>query len=216
MRLKALLTSVVICAVSAAAATPLLGRTIELTDADADRIAAIGPEAPRMGWAAHEAAPGIFTTDHLTLRPKASLLIRVPLDKIPPGMRITKAEWTIMVPWASVNEPKLYVWRLLSDWGVGACYLYRTVKPEPVPWNQEGARGPASDRAERPSVVETCKIGKPVTLNVTEDVELWYTGAAQNNGWMFTVEDEIQLRLNPPTYTTRGTWKLRITYEPAE
>jgi hypothetical protein len=202
------------CAAFIAGASRAHARTIEFTDQDADHIAAIDAAAPRMGWAAYEVVGGFFVTTDVGLRPKSALLIRVPLDKIPAGMRITKAEWTVRSPWASIAEPQLYCWRLMAEWGIGACYQYRTTSPKPVEWATAGARAGGTDRADRPSVVVTCKANEDVTLNVTEDVELWYSGAAPNNGWMFTVEDDIVLRLVPPAYAGRGSWKLRVTYEP--
>lgn len=189
-------------------------RTIELTDKDADRMAVIAQEAPRLGWASFEVVPGLFTDSLLYLRPRAAVLVRVPLDRIPAGSRITNAEWVLRVSAVSPVDSRLYLWRILGEWGPGACYQYRTTKPEPVEWNSPGARGAASDRAEQPSAVEACENNQDVTLNVTEDVELWHSGAAPNEGWMFTVEEQASLSLLPPTYTTRGSWKLRITYEP--
>jgi hypothetical protein len=63
--------------------------------------------------------------------------------------------------------------------------------------------------------VEACRNNQDVTLNVTEDVELWHGGAAPNEGWMLTVEEQgVSLSLLPPSFSTRGSWKLRITYEP--
>lgn len=201
--------------VVALAAPVLHARTIELTDKDADGMAVIAPEAPRLGWAAYEVAPGMFADSLLYLRPRASVLVRVPLDRIPPGSRITRAEWVLRVSAVSPVESRLYAWRILGEWGAGACYLYRTTNPKPVEWNAPGARGAASDRAERPTAVEACKNNQDVTLNVTEDVELWHSGAAPNEGWMFTVEEDgVSLSLLPPAFFTRGSWKLRITYEP--
>jgi hypothetical protein len=196
------------------AVTTSYARTIELTDKDADRMAVIAAEAPRLGWAAYEVAPGMFADSLLYLRPRASVLVRVPLDRIPAGSRITKAEWVLRVSAVSPVESKLYAWRILGPWGAGACYLYRTTRPKPLEWNAPGARGAASDRAERPTAVEACKNNQDVTLNVTEDVELWHGGAAPNNGWMFTVEEQASLSLLPPSFGSRGSWKLRITYEP--
>jgi hypothetical protein len=197
-----------------AAAAPAPGRTIELSDADADRIAVIGPEAPRLSWAAFEAAPGMFVNSSVNLRPKASLLIRVPLDKIPAGSRIARAEWILRPIAPTAGEPKLYVWRVLGEWGPGVCYQYRMVRPKKVEWTQPGGRAGASDRSERPTVSAKCTVNEEVVLNVTQDVELWHSGGAPNNGWMFTVEDNVQLRLPAPAAATRGSWKLRITYEP--
>jgi hypothetical protein len=63
-------------------------------------------------------------------------------------------------------------------------------------------------------VVRISNTGDQV-VNVTEDVELWYTGAAANHGWILTHEDTGSLiRLSSPVWATRGNWKLRITYEP--
>ncbi len=196
------------------ASSELRARTIELTDTDADKIAVIGAEAPLQGWAAFEAAPGMFTTQFVSLRARAAALIRVPLDRIPAGNRITKAEWVIPVEWANVPEPHIYVWRIIGDWGIGACYKYRQMRPQPVEWAMPGARGNGTDRADQPTIVVQCKTQGDVTVNVTADVDLWYSGAAPNTGWMFTVEDDILLRLSAPSSTTRGCWKLRITYEP--
>lgn len=203
-----------VLAIVAVAAAPLHARTIELTDADADMLAMIGPEAPRLSWAGYEAAPGMFTNHTVYLRPRASLLIRVPLDRIPAGMRITKAEWVLRMNAASALEPRLYVWRVLQEWGPGVCYDYRMTRDELVEWSEPGARASGSDRVERPTAMVLGKVGVDMVLNVTEDVELWYSGAAPNNGWMFTIEDQITMTLIAPAYTTRGSWKLRITYEP--
>jgi hypothetical protein len=189
-------------------------RTIELSDIDADLIACIRPECPRMSFAGYEIAPGVFTSDYIGLRPKVSMLIRVPLDKIPAGMRITKAEWIIHVAYQSHDTARMHAWRMTTEWGIGACYQYRMTRPKPIPWAVEGARGSATDRAEDPTAIAETRSAKDVNLNVTQDVELWYSGAAPNYGWMFTNEDDIDFRLNPPASTTRGTWKLRITYEP--
>ena len=54
------------------------------------------------------------------------------------------------------------------------------------------------------------------SVNVTGDVELWYSGAAENRGWMLTMEDDFYIRLASPSYSNHGSWKLRITYEPAD
>jgi hypothetical protein len=192
----------------------LLARTIEFTDEDADRLAIIAAEAPRFGWAANEVGAGHYATDNLLLRQGAAVLIRVPLDRIPKGQRITKAEWVTRVTYAYQNEPQLYAWRLIGDWGAGACHDFRTTKPKPVKWSEPGARGTASDRAEEPTAVVAARTNEDARFNVTRDVELWYTGGAPNAGWMFSVEQEVQVRLNPPAYATRGSWKLRVTYEP--
>jgi hypothetical protein len=203
-----------IVVVTAVATTRALGRTIELSEADADRIAVIGPEAPRLSWAAYEVVPGMWVDAFVDLRPRAALLIHIPLDKIPANSRISRADWIFKPTAATAGETKLYIWRVLADWGPGVCYQYRMIRPKRVEWAEPGARGNASDRSERPTVAGTCKTGEEVVLNVTQDVELWHSGAAINRGWMFTVEDDVLVRLAPPVITSVGNWKLRITYEP--
>jgi hypothetical protein len=52
-------------------------------------------------------------------------------------------------------------------------------------------------------------------INLTEDVELWYTGAGTNHGWALTVEDaDVLVRLASPIGAGKGQWRLRVTYEP--
>jgi hypothetical protein len=54
-----------------------------------------------------------------------------------------------------------------------------------------------------------------VTMNVTQDVELWYSGAAPNHGWILTAEDaDLFLRMSSPFWGSPKGWKLRITFEP--
>ena len=200
-----------VAVITSATSTQALGRTIELSDTDADRVAVIGPEAPRSSWAALEVVPGMFVDHVVDLRPRAALLIRMPLDKIPAGSRISRADWIIKPTSASAS---VYIWRVLGNWGPGVCYQYRMIRPKRVEWTQGGGRGSASDRSERPTVSAMCKTGEDVVLNVTQDVELWHSGAAINNGWMFTVEDDVRVRFYTPAAAMRGSWKLRITYEP--
>jgi hypothetical protein len=83
-----------------------------------------------------------------------------------------------------------------------------------VKWSEPGGRGASTDRSTKPTAIVTMRNNAELIANVTEDVELWYTGAAANHGWMFTVEDDAQARFIPPCHNYRGSWKLRITYEP--
>jgi hypothetical protein len=113
------------------------------------------------------------------------------------------------------TEPRLYVWRLLPEWGAGVCHQYRTQRPAKAEWAAPGARGGGTDRATRPTVVLPLTSAGEKVVNVTQDVELWYTGAAPNNGWLLTAEDaDALIRLDSPLWNARGRWKLRITYEP--
>ena len=53
-----------------------------------------------------------------------------------------------------------------------------------------------------------------MAINVTEDVELWYSGASRNHGWIMSNEDTGMIRCGSWAFGGRGRWKLRITYEP--
>lgn len=216
MRFVLIRLALAIVAVCCGSATTAAARTIELTDYDCDRMAVIGPQAPRSGWAMTEVAAGEFSTMYLDLRAERAFLVRYPLTRIPDGQRIARAEWIVPVGLiSSASEPKLHVRRILGEWGAGVCYDYRTLRPKPLAWTQPGAAGVSTDRAAQPSAVAAVKGMGELAINVTEDVELWYTGVAANQGWIVTVEDPTALvRLNSPLWSGHGTFKLRITYEP--
>ena len=194
----------------------LAARTIELTDFDCDRMAVISPQATKSSWAMTELGPGEFTTTLLDLRAERAFLVRFPLDRIPEGQRIARAEWIVPVDFiTSTSEVKLYVRRLLGEWGPGVSYDFRMQRPKPIAWNQPGAKGVSTDRASQPSAVITVPGPGELTINVTEDVELWYAGVAENQGWIVNVEDPAGLvRLASPLWAGQGKYKLRITYEP--
>jgi hypothetical protein len=199
-------------------AVPAAARTIVLTDEDCERVAALSPDTPRLSWAAEEIYPGVYSTKFsMVLKSGKALLIAFPLDKIPKGQRITNAELVVPVNYVE-GEQRLTVRRILGSWGAGVCYQYRTVRPKPVEWTRPGATASGSDFAAKATAQVRISDRSPKTVNVTEDVELWYTGAAANQGWMFRLEDQnahLQL-LSPLSHypAGRGAWKLRITYEP--
>lgn len=204
------------CGAFLALCATVSARTIELTDFDCDRIAVISPQMPLSGWAASEVAAGQFSSSLLDLQGDRVFLIRFPLDRIPAGQRIVRAEWIVPIDLiAGAATTKLHVRRVLGPWGVGACYDYRMRRPKPVPWKQPGAKGIAADRAAQPTAVVNVVDPGEYTINVTEDVELWNTGAAENQGWLVTCEDPAGLvRLASPLWTGQGRYKLRVTYEP--
>ena len=191
-------------------------RTIELSDLDCERMAVIGPQAPRSGWVMYELGGGEFNTTHIDLRAERKFLIRYPLDRIPDGQRVTRAEWIVPVSLVSpVGEHRLYIRRLIGAWGVGVCHDYRQIRPTKLPWHAPGASGASTDRATQASAIVKVSSGGELNINVTEDIELWYTGAVANQGWIVTVEDATSLiRINSPLWTGQGQFKLRITYEP--
>lgn len=190
-------------------------RTIVIDANEADRMAAIADSAPRHSWAASEASSGIYTASIIDLLPGRAFLIRFPLGAIPAGQRITNAELILPVEAFRPMEARLYVWRLLADWGAGVSYLFRTTRPGKLAWTTPGARGVASDRAVRPTAIARLTAAGEQIFNVTEDIELWNTGAATNNGWIVTVEDQgATARLTSPLWQGASAWKLKITYEP--
>jgi hypothetical protein len=196
---------------------PAAARTITLTADDCDRMAGLSPKSPRSSWALVQYSPGTFDTAHqLQLYQGHALLMRFPLDQIPKGQRITKAELTVKVDHVD-GAPLLPVRRVLAEWGHGVCHLYRMTYPEKIAWSQPGGQGAAADRAHKDTAVIHAKAIGEYTIDVTEDVELWYTGAAANRGWIFAIESGYSLFMPSPYSPARDggkQWKLRITYEP--
>jgi hypothetical protein len=188
---------------------------IVLTDEECRRVAAIAAEAPRLSWASGEYNAGSFQTRYIDVTPNRSFLICYPLDRIPKGQRITNAEWEIPVLLTSAGEQHFHVRRIVGDWGPGVCYTYRATRPEKIPWSVPGGLGSALDRALNSGGTMRANGPGHCTLNVTEDVQLWYSGAAANQGWILNGEVAGALvRLHSPLAAGQGQWKLRITYEP--
>ena len=194
-------------------------RTITLTAEDCDQMAVLSARAPRLGWAAIMAGDKAYCAENsLQLYPDMSLLMRFPLGAIPKDQRVTKAELIIPTDYVA-GTPQLSVRRLVADWGIGVCHQYRKTHPEKVEWTQAGGRGAATDRHNKDSAVfHIEKIGNH-TVDVTEDVELWYTKAVANRGWIMVIENQSGPFYSPSPYAPRywGTgkrWKLQITFEP--
>ncbi len=192
------------------------GRTIIVTATICDRMAGISDIAPRQSWALYQPWPGTYSSTTLTIQPRQSFLFRFDLGEIPEGHRIAHAQLTLPVNTWSGVEPRFYLWRVLPDWGRGACHLYRKVeRDQKIEWTKPGAAGTSSDRATRPTDIVRITEAGDVTINVTEDLDLWNTGAAPNHGWMLTVEDPgTAVHLQSPAYSAAARWKLRVTYEP--
>jgi hypothetical protein len=196
----------------------LPARTIGLTAEDCDEMAAISAGAPRLSWTMGP-NPGVHLT-HPTLYWTSSiaLLMRFPIkDHIPKGQRVTKAELSI-TPTYIAGPAEAHVRRILAEWGVGVSHKYRMTHPQKLEWAQPGCRGGATDRAAKDSAVfKFLKIAE-TTADVTEDIELWYTGAAANRGWILTLEPDgtAIYAASPYSPHTLGgkQWKLQITFEP--
>ncbi len=191
------------------------GKTIVLTDLDCERMAFIQAGSPRWSWGGYDVTSNTQSNSLFYMYADRAFLIAFPLDKVPKGQKILKAELSFTSGLQYPGEQKLHIRRILAPWGAGVCWQYASVRPAKVEWKQAGARGAGTDRAVKVSaVVRTSEAGEKV-VNVTEDVELWYTGASANHGWMLSVEDpDIYIVLNSPVWSGRGSWKLRITYEP--
>lgn len=197
-------------------ATTASAKTIVLTDADCELMAAISSDAPRMSWAAVINGVGEYGNHQIDLTPKTAFLIRYPLEKIPPGQRITKAEW--VVPYAQSYPPtgvRVQVRRVLQEWGAGVSHQYRMIRPKKLEWHTPGAMGLGQDRAVKSTASASLKGNGEHTFNVTEDVELWYSGTVSNYGWLLTTDEQMGwFRTQSPFWNGSKLWKLRITYEP--
>ncbi len=191
-------------------ASPLIARTIIIKADALDSFAALSETNVRNGWATYNYDNTRYINSSSGGGPATSYLLRYSLDQIPKGMRITRAEWTIA---HNVASTKVNVWRVLADWGIGACFQYRTTYPKQQEWSVAGARGKSTDRATNPTASGQFVNGQLLTVNVTQDVEMWYTGAAPNRGWLITF-DGFALLHSPTHGGHRHKWQLTVTYEP--
>lgn len=197
------------------AASTAFSRTVVLDASAVDRMAAIHQAAPRLSWAANNPRPGQFRSGHVHLETENRFLLRFDLSMLPEGQRITRAELSVPVVDFSGNSPRLFLWRVAAEWGAGVCYDFRMLRPERAPWRVPGARGAGSDRALNPSAVVQLVESGEQTVDVTEDVAMWYLGAAPEQGWVLGIEDPgVQVRLWSPLTGNVNNWTLRITYEP--
>ena len=186
-------------------------RTITLKPEAIDAFATLSENHPRSGWAAQQIDPALYVSNPPIGAPNNSCLIRYSFDQIPKGNRITHAEWVI--PAGPAAASTVSVWRVIAEWGIGVCHQFRMIHPKRLEWSVPGARGRSVDRATRPT--GSGKFGPgalQVTVNVTQDVELWHSGAAPNRGWLLTFDSPSILI--SPTHAGRQAWQLRITYEP--
>lgn len=207
--------AVVILAIMMALPSMAQGRTITIEDTDTTMMAFINPRVPLASWAGREVWTGIFLQDYLDLASGRRFLIRYPLDQIPPGQRIVSAKWFIPLNSYPSPAPRLFVWRILSPWGLGVSYQNRTTYPKPTPWAAPGMGAPGIDRSLEPSNIVQLDTGNELMIDVTQDVELWYTGFAANHGWALSIDEGNQyLRLDSPLNGGARRYRLRITYEP--
>jgi hypothetical protein len=190
--------------------TPLHARTVTLKPEALDAFAVLSEANTINGWAAYNYDYTRYTGDVPGGGPATSYLLRYSLDQIPKGMRITHAEWTIA---HNVSSANVNVWRVLADWGPGVCFQYRATWPQKLEWSVPGAKGKSTDRATNPTATGQFVNGQLLTVNVTQDVEMWYNGAAPNRGWLVTF-DSFALLHSPTHGGHRTKWQLTITYEP--
>lgn len=202
-----------VCVLVVVPATPVDAKTLTLTDEDSDRMAQIAEQAPRSSWLGSELSTGVHYSATIDLGPGRAFLIRFPIDDIPKDQKITKAELTFSTSIA--NNQSVQIRRVIAPWGAGVSWQSRMARPKKEDWATPGGKSGGKDRVTKPTAIAKFKEAGEVTVNLTEDVELWYSGAASNEGWMFTVDDpQGFVRMTSPTWTATGTWKLRITYEP--
>ena len=193
------------------AATLAPARTITLKPDALDAFAVLAENHPRNGWAAQPIDASLYLSNPPLAAPNTSFIVRYSFAQLPPGQRITHAEW--IIPGGAAAAGTVTVWRVIADWGIGVSHQFRMAYPKPLPWSVPGARGKSIDRATKPTGTGKFSTASPqVTVNVTQDVELWHTGAAPNRGWLLTF-DSASLLVSP-THGGRSQWQLRITYEP--
>jgi hypothetical protein len=209
-----LLLGVLLLAGSAGSAP---ARTITLTADDCDQIAILSAKLPRASWLAYLVTTAGYNAEPtLQFYADMAILMRFPLEQVPKGQRIVKAELMLTSEYTP-NATEIGVRRLLADWGHGACHQYRMTFPKKQEWDKPGGRGAATDRAAKES--GTFKFAKPGehTVDVTADVDLWYTGATMNRGWILTIDNSAGVYLSAPYsphYQNGKRWKLQITFEP--
>ncbi len=192
-------------------ATTASARTITLKPEAVDAFATLSESHPRSGWAAQQIDPTLFVSNPPIGGANTSYLVRYSFDQIPKGNRITHAEWVVPVGFAATST--VTVWRVLAEWGIGVCHQFRMVHPKRLEWSVPGARGRSVDRATKPTGSGKFEPGMVhVTVNVTQDVELWHGGAAPNRGWLLAFDGPCILI--SPTHAGRQQWQLRVTYEP--
>jgi hypothetical protein len=200
-------------------AAPAAARTITLTSEDCDQMAFLSARTPRLSWAGLLAARDAYNAEaQVQLYPDMAILMRFGLSKIPKGQRITKAEFTIPADYVAGVPVHIGARRILAEWGTGVCHQYRMTYPKKVEWTTPGARGGTTDRANKDSGVFRFKVVGEQTIDVTEDVELWYTGAVANRGWILAIDNNGGPVYLPSPYSPHtanaARWRLVITYEP--
>ena len=136
----------------------------------------------------------LYQTERMDFGPGMAIILRFSLDSIPKGQRIQKAELTWMCGCVA-GRTKMQVHRLLADWGPGVSHQYYRQFPTKMPWSQPGGRG-ASDRVTKPTAQVLLVPPKENTVEVTQDVELWYTGSAPNRGWILSLENDAASHLH--------------------
>lgn len=209
--------SIAVCLLILGLTATAQGRTITLMAEDCNQLAYVTSQAPRVSWAGFHHLNGIWeVTPQVQLKPGMGLFVRYGLGKIPPDQRILKAELTLHAQYVA-GAPKIQVRRVLADWGLGVCHQYSKTFPQKVEWSQPGGRG-ASDRAPKDTALMTIKAVGDVAADVTEDIDLWYSGGAPNRGWIMTLENDAGVVYLPSPYSPHAPpikqWLLQITYEP--
>src|SRR5688500_12489452 len=142
---------------------PASAKTIILTDADCERMAFIQAGAPRWSWGGYDVSTSSQSTAQFYMYNDRAFLICFPLDRIPKGQKILKAELTFTSALQTPGEQKLHLRRILAPWGPGVSWQYASVRPKKLEWAKPGGRGAGADRAARASAVaRTTEAGEKV------------------------------------------------------
>ena len=115
-----------------ALAAPAPARTIILTDVDCERMAFIQAAAPRWSWGGYDVSTNSQSTGQFYMQNDRAFLICFPLEKIPKGQKILKAELSFTSILQTPGEQKLHLRRILAPWGPGVCWQYAAVRPKKV------------------------------------------------------------------------------------
>lgn len=197
------------------ATAPLFSGTVTYDGSHPRRMAVIDQQASRLSWATSGRLVAPYNTTGLFLVPGRGFLFHFDLAALPPGQRIVRAELILPVAALGGHDPRFFLWRMIAEWGIGVCWDERLQHPASQAWAVPGGRGPGLDRALNPTAVVRETQARPVIVNVTEDVALWYAQASPNQGWMLTVEDPgIWYAFRAPFWDAAAAWTLQITYEP--
>src|SRR4051794_19275191 len=102
----------------------LPAKTIVITDADCERMAFIQAGAPRWSWGGYDVTTTSQSTGQFYMYNDRAFLICFPLERIPKGQKIVKAELSFTTGLQTRGENRLHLRRILAPWGAGVSWQY--------------------------------------------------------------------------------------------